>query len=70
MLEYYWYRGAHLFNFCLYAYFATILVMKCAKSSKQIFEFKALYLHKSDLIQKYHIKSGSDFFVALIGNLF
>ncbi len=34
MLEYYWCRGAHLSEFCLYAYFATILVMKRTKSSE------------------------------------
>ncbi len=46
-----------------------ILVVKRAKSSEQIFEFEESYPHTSDLIKKYHIKPGSDFLVALIGNL-
>ena len=43
--------------------------MKCAKSSKQVFKFEELYLFKLDLSQKYYTKPGSDFFIALIGNL-
>ena len=69
MLEYYWCREAHLSEFCLYTYFAMISVVKRAKSSKQVFKFEESYPHKSDLIQKHHTKPGSDFLVALIGNL-
>ena len=69
MLQYYWCKRAYLSEFCLYAYFATISVMKHAKYSEQVFEFKELYLYKSNLIQKYHTKSDSDFFVALLSNL-
>lgn len=69
MLEYYYCRRAHLSEFCLYAYFATILIVKCAKSCEQVFELKESYPHKSDLIQKHHTKPDSDFLVTLIGNL-
>ncbi len=69
MLEHYQCKGAHLSEFYLYAYFVTISVMKRAKSSEQVFKFEESYLHKSDLIQKHHTKPGSDFFIALIGNL-
>ena len=70
MLEHYWCKRTHLSEFCLYVYFAIILVMKYAKFCEQVFEFKKSYLHKSDLIQKHHIKPSSNFFVILIGNLF
>ncbi len=69
MFENYWYRGAHLSKFCLYTYFVTILVIKRAKSSEQIFEFEEKYPHKLNLIQKYYMKSSSNFLVVLIGNL-
>lgn len=55
--------------FCLYVYFTIILVVKCTKSSLQIFEFEESYPHKSDLIQKSHAKPYFDFLVALIGKL-
>ncbi len=69
ILEHYQCKGVHLFEFCLYTYFATISVVKRAKSSKLIFEFEKSYPHKSDLIQKHHTKPGSDFLIALIDNL-
>ncbi len=69
MLKYYRCRRAHLSEFCLYAYFATISVVKCAKSSEQVFKFEESYPHKSDLIQKHHTKPGSNILIALIGNL-
>ena len=70
IFKYYWCRGPHLFEFCLYTYFATILVVKCTKFRKQIFKFENLYLHKSDLIQKYHLKPDSYFLITFISNLF
>ena len=69
MLEYYWYRRAHLFEFNLYIYLAIILIMKYAKSSEQVFKFEESYPHKLDLIQKHHTKPDSDFLVILIGNI-
>lgn len=70
MFEHYWYKSTYLSEFCLYAYFVTILVIKCKKSNRQVFEFEKLYPHKSNLIQRHYIKSNSKFFVILIGTLF
>ncbi len=69
MLVYYWCKKAHLSESYLYAYFTMILVMKHVKFNKKIFKFEESYPHKFDLIQKYHIKPGSDFLDALMGNL-
>ncbi len=69
ILEHYWCKRVHLFEFYLYVYFATILIVKHAISSEQVFEFEESYPHKSDLIQKHYIKPGYNFLVALIGNL-
>ena len=66
MFEYYWYKSIHFSEFCFYAYFATILVVRCKKFSGQLFEFEESYPHKLNLIQKYYIKPGSEFLIALI----
>ena len=66
IFEHYWYRGIHLSEFCLYAYFATISVVRRKGSSGQLFEFEKSYPHKLKLIQKHHIKPGSEFLVTLI----
>ena len=69
MFEHYRCRGIHLSEFCLYAYFATISVVRRKGSSGQLFEFEESYPHKLKLIQKHHTKPGSEFLVALIGTL-
>ena len=43
--------------------------MKCAKYIKQVFKFRELYLHNSDMIPKNHTNPNSDFYITLIGNL-
>ena len=43
--------------------------MKRKEFNKQVFEFEESYPHKLNLIQRHHIKPGSDFFIALIGTL-
>ena len=70
ILKYYWRKRVYFFELCLYTYFVSILIVKCAKYIEQVFEFKELYPHKSDLIQKHLTKSGTNFLIALIGNLF
>lgn len=70
MFKYYWCRSIHLFEFCFYAYFAIILIIKYKKFGGQIFELKELYPYKLNLIQRYYIKPGFKFFAALIKILF
>ena len=69
MFERYWYRSIHLSEFCFYAYFATILIVRRKGSSGQLFEFEELYPHKLKLIQKHYMKPGFEFLIALIGTL-
>lgn len=69
ILKYYYSNETYLFEFCLYIYFVMILIIKYTKFSKQILELKESYPYKSNLIQKYYIKSISDFLITLIINL-
>ena len=70
IFEHYRCRGTHLFEFCLYAYFATILVVKHKGSNGQVFKFKESYPHKLNFIQRHYTKPGFDFLVALIETFF
>lgn len=69
IFKHYWCRGTHFSEFCLYTYFTTILIMKCKRSNRQVFEFKESYPYKLNLIQRHNIKPSSNFFVALIRTL-